>query len=402
MFRKKECVAMLLAGGQGSRLYALTEKTAKPAVPFGGKYRIIDFTLSNCVNSGFDTVGVLTQYQPLVLNDYIGNGLPWDLDRAYGGVKILPPYQGKKGADWYRGTANAIYQNMEFIDLYDPDYVLILSGDHIYKMDYSKMLDYHKKMGADCTIAVIDVPIEEASRFGIMSTDENSKIYKFSEKPKNPDSTLASMGIYIFNKDVLFQYLNADEADPESANDFGKNIIPNMLAAGEKMYAYPFVGYWKDVGTISSLWEANMDLLGDEPVLKLNDEEWRIYARHEPHAPQFVGMNAVIENSSLTEGCEIYGTVQNSVLGSGVKVMPGATVCDSVIMENVVVEAGATVQYSILDHDVRVEKKATVGKMRSEATGVSVVGAGIVIPEGFVIADDQMIGNQNDVQKEEA
>ena len=402
MIRKKECVAMLLAGGQGSRLYALTEKTAKPAVPFGGKYRIIDFTLSNCVNSGFDTVGVLTQYQPLVLNDYIGNGLPWDMDRAYGGVKILPPYQGKKGADWYRGTANAIYQNLEFIDRYDPDYVLILSGDHIYKMDYSKMLDYHKKMGADCTIAVINAPIEEASRFGIMSTDENGKIFKFSEKPKNPDSTQASMGIYIFNKDVLFQYLNADEADPESANDFGKNIIPSMLAAGEKMYAYPFEGYWKDVGTISSLWEANMDLLGEDPVLKLNDEEWRIYARHEPHAPQFVGANAVIENSSLTEGCEVYGTVRNSVLGSGVTVMPGATVSDSVIMENVVIEEGAQVMYSILDHDVRVEKKATVGKERTEAEGISVVGAGIVIPQACTIADNRMISNQNDVQQEEA
>ena len=343
---------------------------------------------------------MLTQYQPLVLNDYIGNGLPWDMDRAYGGVKILPPYQGKKGADWYRGTANAIYQNLEFIDRYDPDYVLILSGDHIYKMDYSKMLDYHKKMGADCTIAVINVPIEEASRFGIMSTDENGKIFKFSEKPKNPDSTQASMGIYIFNKDVLFQYLNADEADPESVNDFGKNIIPSMLAAGEKMYAYPFEGYWKDVGTISSLWEANMDLLGEEPVLKLNDEEWRIYARHEPHAPQFVGANAVIENSSLTEGCEVYGTVRNSVLGSGVTVMPGATVSDSVIMENVVIEEGAQVMYSILDHDVRVEKKAIVGKECAEAEGISVVGAGIVIPQACTIADNRMISNQNDVQQE--
>ena len=400
MIRKKECVAMLLAGGQGSRLYALTEKTAKPAVPFGGKYRIIDFTLSNCVNSGFDTVGVLTQYQPLVLNDYIGNGLPWDMDRAYGGVKILPPYQGKKGADWYRGTANAIYQNLEFIDRYDPDYVLILSGDHIYKMDYSKMLDYHKKMQADCTIAVIDVPLEEASRFGIMSTEDDGKIYKFSEKPKNPDSTQASMGIYIFNKDVLFRYLTADEENPESVNDFGKNIIPSMLAAGERMYAYPFVGYWKDVGTISSLWEANMDMLGDEPTLQLNDEEWRIYSRHEPHAPQFIGAHAVIENSSLTEGCEIYGTVQSSVLGSGVKVMPGATVCDSVIMENVTIEAGAKVLYSIVDHDVCIQKGATVGKTRDEAEGISVIGAGIVIPENFVIADNLMIGNQNDVQKE--
>ena len=393
---------MLLAGGQGSRLYALTEKTAKPAVPFGGKYRIIDFPLSNCVNSGFDTVGVLTQYQPLVLNDYIGNGLPWDMDRAYGGVKILPPYQGKKGADWYRGTANAIYQNMEFIDRYDPDYVLILSGDHIYKMDYAKMLDYHKKMQADCTIAVIDVPLEEASRFGIMSTDENGKIFKFSEKPKKPDSTQASMGIYIFNKDVLFRYLNADADDPKSANDFGKNIIPNMLAAQEKMYAYPFVGYWKDVGTIASLWEANMDLLGDDPVLKLNDEEWRIYSRHEPHAPQFVGKDAVIENSSLTEGCEVYGTVRNSVLGSGVKVMEDATVCDAVIMENVVIGEGASVRYSIIDHDVTVGNHARVGADRETASGISVIGSGITLPDGCVIADDKMISNQSDVEKEEA
>ena len=400
MFRKKECVAMLLAGGQGSRLYALTEKTAKPAVPFGGKYRIIDFPLSNCVNSGFDTVGVLTQYQPLVLNDYIGNGLPWDMDRAYGGVKILPPYQGKKGADWYRGTANAIYQNMEFIDRYDPDYVLILSGDHIYKMDYSKMLDYHKKMQADCTIAVIDVPLEEASRFGIMSTDESGKIFKFSEKPKHPDSTQASMGIYIFNKDVLFRYLNADAADSKSANDFGKNIIPNMLAAGEKMYAYPFVGYWKDVGTIASLWEANMDLLGDDPILRLNDEEWRIYSRHEPHAPQFVGASATIENSSLTEGCEIFGTVRNSVLGSGVKVMAGAEVSDAVIMENVVIGEGATVRYSIVDHNVSIGKNASVGKAREDATGISVIGAGIAVPDGCVIGDDQMISNQSDVKEE--
>jgi len=402
MIRKKECVAMLLAGGQGSRLYALTEKTAKPAVPFGGKYRIIDFPLSNCVNSGFDTVGVLTQYQPLVLNDYIGNGLPWDMDRAYGGVKILPPYQGKKGADWYRGTANAIYQNMEFIERYDPDYVLILSGDHIYKMDYAKMLDYHKKMQADCTIAVIDVPLEEASRFGIMSTDENGKIFKFSEKPKNPDSTQASMGIYIFNKDVLFRYLNADADDPKSANDFGKNIIPSMLQAQEKMYAYPFVGYWKDVGTIDSLWEANMDLLGDDPILKLNDEEWRIYSRHEPHAPQFVGADAVIENSSLTEGCEIYGTVRNSVLGSGVRVMAGAEVCDAVIMENVVIGEGASVRYSIVDHDVTLGKNARVGAGRETATGVSVIGAGITLPDGCVIADNKMISNQSDVEKEEA
>ncbi len=400
MFKKKECVAMLLAGGQGSRLYALTEKVAKPAVSFGGKYRIIDFPLSNCINSGVDTVGVLTQYQPLVLNDYIGNGLPWDLDRAYGGVKILPPYQAKDGADWYKGTANAIYQNMRFIDMYSPEYVIILSGDHIYKMNYDEMLEHHKKTGAECTIAVIDVPIEEASRFGIMSVDEEGRIYKFAEKPKNPDSTKASMGIYIFSKDCLFKYLNADAADPESSNDFGKNIIPNMLADGVKLVAYSFGGYWKDVGTISSLWEANMDLLGEHPALCINDESWRIYARHEAHAPQYVGENAVIENSSITEGCEIYGTVRNSVLGAGVKVMEGAVVEDSVIMEDCVIEANAKVSYAILDANVSLGAGASVGKNKSEAKGITVIGTGISVPAGFVLADDKMISNSADLVKE--
>ncbi len=401
MFRKKECVAMLLAGGQGSRLYALTEKTAKPAVPFGGKYRIIDFTLSNCVNSGIDTVGVLTQYQPLVLNDYIGNGLPWDLDRSFGGVKILPPYQGKKGADWYRGTANAIYQNMEFIDRYDPDYVLILSGDHIYKMDYARMLAYHKCQNADCTIAVIDVPLKEASRFGIMSAYDDGRIYKFSEKPKNPDSTKASMGIYIFSKECLFRYLREDEADSASSNDFGKNIIPKMLAAGEKMMAYPFSGYWKDVGTISSLWEANMDLLGKNPLLRLDDEEWRIYSRHEPHAPQFIGNEAVVDNSSLTEGCEIYGTVCNSVLGAGVHVMKGAVIRDSVIMENVVVGEGANVNYAVLDHDVEVGNGASVGREKARSGGITVVGAELKIPAGAVVSDNKMVSAISEIGKEE-
>ena len=375
MFKKKECVAMLLAGGQGSRLYALTEKMAKPAVPFGGKYRIIDFPLSNTINSGIDTVGVLTQYQPLVLNDYIGNGAPWDLDRTYGGVKILPPYQGKHGADWYRGTANAIYQNMEFIDRYSPEYVLILSGDHIYKMDYSKMLDFHKKKGADCTIAVIDVPIEEASRFGILSTEEDGKIFKFSEKPKNPDSTNASMGIYIFNKKKLFDYLIADENDESSSNDFGKNIIPAMLANGESMYAYPFEGYWKDVGTISSLWEANMDLLGEDPVLDLSDDSWRIYARHSAETPQYIGADAVVENSSVTEGCAILGTVINSVLASDVVVEKGAVVRDSVIMDNVRICEGATVNYSIVDEQSVIEKNARVGKERTEGVEICVIPA---------------------------
>lgn len=400
MLRNKECVAMLLAGGQGSRLYALTEKNAKPAVPFGGKYRIIDFTLSNCVNSGIDTVGVLTQYQPLMLNEYIGNGLPWDLDRAYGGVKILPPYQGKQGADWYKGTANAIYQNLQFINRYDPEYVLILSGDHIYKMDYARMLDYHKKTGADCTIAVIDVPIEEASRFGIMSVDDEGKIFKFSEKPKNPDSTKASMGIYIFSKDRLEKYLCEDAADESSANDFGKNIIPNMLAAGEKMMAYPFVGYWKDVGTISSLWEANMDLLGETPALGLDDEEWRVYARHEAHAPQFVGEGAVVDNSSITEGCEIYGAVRNSVIGAGVTIEKGAVVCDSVILENVVIKAGATVNYAIIDSGTTVGAGASVGEKDAGASEICVVGADISVPDGAVIPKGAMISKAADITKE--
>ena len=391
IFRKKECVAMLLAGGQGSRLYALTKKTAKPAVRFGGKYRIIDFTLSNCVNSGIDTVGVLTQYQPLVLNEYIGNGQPWDLDRAFGGVMILPPYQGQNGADWYKGTANAIYQNLTFINRYDPDYVLILSGDHIYKMDYAKMLAFHKTTGADCTIAVIDVPLSEASRFGIMSTHEDGSIYKFSEKPKNPDSTKASMGIYIFNRKKLADYLIADEADPNSANDFGKNIIPAMLAAGEKMYAYPFEGYWKDVGTISSLWEANMDLLGSHPALNLSDEGWRIFARHTAEAPQFVGSRAHVENCYITEGCEIYGTVKNSVIGPGVKVMYGAYIEDCVLMGDSVIQAGATVKYAIIDTGVTVGAGATVGADRSAGTAIAVIGEDVTVASGAVVEPGAML-----------
>ena len=391
MFKKKECVAMLLAGGQGSRLYALTQKTAKPAVQFGGKYRIIDFPLSNCVNSGIDTVGVLTQYQPLVLNDYIGNGLPWDLDRTFGGLNILPPYQGQKSADWYRGTANAIYQNLEFINRYDPDYVLVLSGDHIYKMDYGKMLAFHKEKGADCTIAVLDVPLSEASRFGIMSVDEQDRIFKFTEKPKEPDSTKASMGIYIFNKDKLQSYLEADEADPLSSNDFGKNVIPAMLGAGEKMYAYAFEGYWKDVGTISSLWEANMDMLGDDPQLLLNDESWRVFSRHYSQPPQYVGKHAIVSNSVVTEGCEIHGTVKNCVLGAGVRVMHGAYVKDSVIMDGVVIGEGATVNYSIIDTNARIGAGTRVGAARGEGVEIAVVGADVNIPSGTEVAPGEMI-----------
>ena len=391
MFKKKECVAMLLAGGQGSRLYALTQKVAKPAVPFGGKYRIVDFPLSNCTNSGIDTVGVLTQYEPLLLNDYIGNGLPWDLDRTYGGVKILPPYQGAKAADWYKGTANAIYQNIKFIDRYDAEYVLILSGDHIYKMDYAKMLKFHKKRNADCTIAVLDVPIEEASRFGIMSVDEDSKIYKFEEKPKNPESTMASMGIYIFTKSKLVDYLTRDAEDPASSNDFGKNIIPAMLAAGENMVAYPFEGYWKDVGTISSLWEANMDLLGSSPVFDLSDSNKRIFSRNNAQPPQYIGPEAKIVNSIISEGCEIYGTVENSVLFNSVKVAKGAYVKDAVIMNDVEICEGANVNYSIIDSDTKIGENVTIGCDKESAKDVTVIGSNIEIKPGTVIKDGEMV-----------
>ncbi|MBQ7897606.1 MAG: glucose-1-phosphate adenylyltransferase [Clostridia bacterium] len=390
MFKKKECVVMLLAGGQGSRLYALTTKTAKPSVSYGGKYRIIDFPLSNCTNSGLDTVGVLTQYQPLYLNDYIGTGLPWDLDRTFGGVHILPPYQGQGSADWYKGTANAIWQNMEFINRYDAEYVLILSGDHIYKMDYSEMLDYHKKKGADCTIAVIDVPIEEASRFGIMTATEDGEIYKFSEKPKNPDSTKASMGIYVFTKSKLEKYLREDSENPDSSYDFGKNVIPAMLKAGEKMYAYPFEGYWKDVGTITSLWEANMDLLGDSPALDLADESWRIYSRQYAMSPQYIGEDASVENTTMTAGCEIYGKVRNCVLGHGVRIEKDAVVENSVIMDNTVIEEGAQVYYSIVDADVVIGKGAVIAKDGNKAN-VTVIGADKKIKDGDTVEAGAMI-----------
>ena len=393
MNTKKECVAMLLAGGQGSRLYTLTEKTAKPAVLFGGKYRIIDFPMSNCVNSGIDTVGVLTQYQPMVLNEYIGNGQPWDLDRLNGGVMVLPPYQGKNGADWYKGTANAIYQNMQFINRYDPDYVLILSGDHIYKMDYAKMLDAHKKSGADCTIAVLNVPLDQASRFGIMNTDETGRIVEFEEKPKHPKSTKASMGIYIFTKKLLEEYLTKDDADPESAKDFGKNVIPSMLNDGRKMVAYPFEGYWKDVGTLTSLWEANMDLLGTNPEFDLHTKDWRIYSRNNNLPPHFISETATVKNSLITEGCDIRGTVINSVLSNGVTVEEGAVVRDSVLMTDVTVKAGARVEYSIIDSDTVICENASVGKERASARGLAVVGEGLVVEPGSVIPDGEMVGS---------
>ena len=394
MFQKKECIAMLLAGGQGSRLYTLTEKTAKPAVPFGGKYRIIDFPMSNCVNSGIDTVGVLTQYQPLVLNEYIGNGEPWDLDRTRGGVTVLSPYEAKGGKDWYRGTANAIYQNLPFIKRYSPDYTLILSGDHIYKMDYSKMLAEHKKNGADCTIAVLEVPMEEASRFGILNTDETNRIIEFEEKPKCPKSNKASMGIYIFSTDVLTAYLEADNANPNSANDFGKNIIPTMLADGCKMYSYTFEGYWKDVGTLTSLWEANMDLLGNPPAFNLYDRSWRIFYRHNAFPPHRVATGAEVKNSMLTEGCVIEGTVENSVLANGVRVEKGAVVKDSVIMSGVTVKAGARVEYAIIDSDTVVGAGASLGEAK-ENQKILLVGGGVNVPAGVTIAGGEMIDTNN-------
>jgi len=388
MVNKKEAVAMLLAGGQGSRLHLLTERLAKPAVPFGGKYRIIDFPLSNCINSGIDTVGVLTQYQPLALNEYIGNGQPWDLDRTFGGVMLLPPYQASKRADWYKGTANAIYQNMHFIRKYDPDYVIVLSGDHIYKMDYNAMLTFHKKAEADCTIAVFNVPLEEASRFGIMNTAEDMSVVEFEEKPPQPKSTLASMGVYIFSTKKLFDYLTEDESDGASEKDFGKNIIPAMLSGGERLFAYKFDGYWKDVGTIDSLWEANMDLLGDRPKLSLKDGERRIFSRNYAEPPHFVGSNAAISNSLITEGCEIYGTVINSVLSSGVVVEPNAVVTDSVIFNNVTVKSGASVSYTVCDRDTVIGAEAVVGRDRQASSGITLIGAELLIEDKAVIPDN--------------
>lgn len=396
MIVKKEWIAMLLAGGQGSRLYALTRDIAKPAVPFGGKYRIIDFPLSNCVNSGIDTVGVLTQYQPLQLNEYLGNGQPWDLDRIHGGVYVLPPYQKIANSDWYTGTANAIYQNSNFINRYAPEYVVILSGDHIYKMDYSKMLEFHKEKQADCTIAVMEVPWEEASRFGIMACDEDKKIYEFAEKPKEPKSNLASMGIYIFTWSKLKKYLEEDEANPESENDFGKNVIPAMLQNGERMYAYAFQGYWKDVGTIDSLWEANMDLLDPNVPLDLYDDAWKIYARNPVMPPQYVAEGAVTQNSMISEGCIVEGDVDFSILFAGVTVEKGAVVHDSIIMPGSVIKAGAVVEYSIVAENVVVGENAQVGdrpeNIEDKANwGVTVIAKGIHIGKNAKVPAKAMI-----------
>lgn len=379
MYFKKECIAMLLAGGQGSRLYDLTKQIAKPAVSFGGKYKIIDFPLSNCINSGIDTVGVLTQYQPLALNEYVCNGAPWDLDRMRGGLSVLPPYQGNSRSDWYKGTANAIYQNINFIKHYNPDYVLILSGDHIYKMDYKLMLDQHKATGAVCTVATITVPPREASRFGICNTNPDGSIYEFEEKPKKPKNNQASMGIYIFNTDTLIEYLETDEKDENSSNDFGKNIIPNLLSNGEKLYSYKFEGYWKDVGTISSLWEANMDLIGDEPVLNISDKNFKIYSKNTARAPQYLGEKSKVKNSMISEGCQIYGTVENSILSGGVIIEEGAVVRDSVIMEDVVVKSGARVYTAIVDSGTVIEENALVGKEGSDKENIEVVAKGSTV-----------------------
>lgn len=392
---KKECIAMLLAGGQGSRLYVLTGDMAKPAVPFGGKYRIIDFPLSNCTNSGIDTVGVLTQYRPLELNSYIGSGQPWDLDGSTGGVHILPPYQGAKGGTWYKGTANAIYQNLGFIDMHDPEYVVILSGDHIYKMDYNKMLKFHKEKGAECTIAVMSVSMDEASRMGIMSTDENMAITDFEEKPKQPKSNLASMGVYIFTWAALKQYLIDDEANPESENDFGKNIIPAFLKDGRPMYAYSFEGYWKDVGTLDSLWDANMDLLDPTDPINMRDTSFRIYARNYASPATRIDAGAKVSNSFVAEGCIVRGTVEHSVLYTGCEVEEGAIVTGAVVMPNTRVRKGANISYAIVGEGCVIEEGVKIGERPEncpkENWGITVVGHKKTLPAGSVIKPKEIV-----------
>ena len=405
---KKKCVAMLLAGGQGSRLYALTQKVAKPAIPYGGKNRFIDFPLSNCINSGIDTVGVLTQYQPMVLNEYIGNGQPWDLDKMHGGVHVLPPYQTAAGASWYEGTANAIYQNMAFIERYDPEYVIVLGGDHIYKMDYSKMLDYHIANNADSTIAVIDVPRSEASRFGIMTCDEEGRIVDFTEKPKEPKSTLASMGIYVFSWEKLRKYLIENENANTGSKDFGKDIIPAMLANDERLFAYEFEGYWKDVGTLDSLWEANMDLLSKNneldlkdllsPSVPLNlyDPNWKVYSRHNNMPPQYIGKNAHVENSMITEGSVVDGTVDFSIISSGVTIEEGASVKYSIVMPGTTIKKNAVVEYAIIGENCVVESDAMIG-MNPESVpnrddwGIAVLGHNITISSGKRVLPKEII-----------
>ncbi len=377
-FRKKECVAMILAGGQGSRLRVLTETTAKPAVPFGGKYRLIDFPLSNCVNSGIDTVGILTQYQPLQLNEYIGNGMPWGLNSMTGGIHVLSPYSKSAGSEWYKGTANAIYQNLSFMERYDPTNVLILSGDHIYKMNYAKMMSEHVKNRADCTIAVLEVPWEEASRFGIMCTDKSGRITEFQEKPKKPKSTKASMGIYIFRWEVLREYLIRDNDDPTSDNDFGKNIIPKLIQDGFRLFAYDFQGYWKDVGTIESLWQSNMDILGENPLLDMKNPKDRIYARNAAEPCSYLSPDADIVNSYIAEGSTVYGKVHNSIISTGCVVEKGAEIYDSFVMPNAVIEKRSVIRHAIIGEDALVSTNAKVGddpEFYDQAEwGIAVVG----------------------------
>ena len=394
-FQKKRCIAMLLAGGQGSRLKVLTENTAKPAVPFGGKYRIIDFPLSNCVNSGIDTVGILTQYQPLELNEYIGNGQPWGLNKSQSTAMVLPPYERHdKKSGWYKGTANAIYQNIAFIERYEPEYVLVLSGDHIYKMDYAAMVDFHEKSGAACTIAVRDVPLAEASRFGILNTNPDNSIYEFEEKPAKPKSTNASMGIYVFNWKVLREFLIADEEDPDSSNDFGKNIIPNLLGAGHKLMAYTFNGYWKDVGTIDSLWEANMELLGKNPEFDIRgDESAKICARNSALPSSYIDEKAVTVNCFIAEGSEIFGTVRHSIISTGCTVGEGALVEDSVVMPGAVIESGAIVRHAILGENSRICRGAVVGGAfgPKDKKKISVTGKNTVMEENTVLLPGELL-----------
>lgn len=396
MAKKTECLAMLLAGGQGSRLGILTKHIAKPAVPYGGKYRIIDFPLSNCTNSGIETVGVLTQYQPLELNDYIGNGSAWDLDRSYGGVHILSPYQQIQGTQWYKGTANAIYQNINFIDRYNPEYVAVLSGDHIYKMDYSKMLRYHKEKDAACTIAMLEVPWEEASRFGLMFVNPDGSISEFEEKPKNPRSNKASMGVYIFTWNKLRQYLIDDENDPNSSNDFGHNVIPAMHAAGERLFAYQFNGYWKDVGTIESLWEANLDLLNPKVDLDLSDNSWKIYSKTPASPPHYISAGAKVENSMVSEGCDISGEIDYSVLFSNVTVEEGATVKYSIVMPGTVIKSGAVVEYAIVAENAVIEDNAHIGESPEEIEnldewGIAVIGENVKVGKNAFVKAKKMV-----------
>ena len=400
---KKEMIAMLLAGGQGSRLGVLTSKVAKPAVAFGGKYRIIDFPLSNCINSGVDTVGVLTQYQPLRLNTHIGIGIPWDLDRNVGGVTVLPPYEKSSKTEWYTGTANAIYQNLNYMETYNPEYVLILSGDHIYKMDYEVMLDFHKATNADVTIAVMPVPMEEASRFGIMVTDDIGRITEFEEKPEHPSSNLASMGIYIFNWQILKKYLIVDENNPRSENDFGKNVIPQMLSMNEPMYTYHFEDYWRDVGTVQSLWEAHMDMLSDPPRLDMRDDKWTIYSRNPVKPPHFISKSAVLKNCTITEGCDIYGVIEHSIISEGVTVEKGAIVRDSIIMPNAKIGEGAIVEKAIVGPGCSVGANDMIGLREIEDNPYQskYCSDGIVLLEGGIMIDDNVeIGKNSMVEND--